>query len=130
VKKSLALLVAGTTGFWLLLAYPAHLLGGESALLFSAVAGLLCLVPAAATLAWCHRAFQGAPEQQLLAVMGGTGVRLVFAIGVAMTLYLSLAEFHHAAFWLWVVVFYLFTLALEIALVAARNSAAGRSSSG
>jgi hypothetical protein len=130
VKKSLTLLLTGSLGFWILVVYPAHLLWGEPAVLFSAVAGLLCLVPAALTLVWCQWAFRGAPEQQLLAVMGGTGVRLLFVIGLGMTLYLSLPEFHHAAFWLWVVLFYLLTLALEIGIVVARGSAPGRPSNG
>ncbi len=78
--KSLGYLVGGTVAFWVVVFYPARLLWGDSAVLFSAAACLLCLAPSAATLAWSQRGLQGLPEQQLLAVMGGTGLRMVFVV--------------------------------------------------
>lgn len=84
-------------------------------MLFSATAGLLCLAPAVATLLWSLRAFHGLPEQQLLAVMGGMGARVVVVVGAGMVLYFGVPEFHYLRFWLWVVAFYLVTLSLEMA---------------
>jgi hypothetical protein len=127
VLRSLGLLVGGSLAFWLVVAYPAWLLGGSTALVFSAVAGLLCLVPTAATMLWCLRAALGAPEQQLLATMGGTVVRLVVVLGAGMALFHTLPYFHDRRFWLWVIVYYLLTLTLEVALVVARQAPANRS---
>jgi len=123
VTRSLGLLVGGSLTFWLVVAYPAWLLGGEAAVVFSAVAGLLCLVPTAATLLWCLWASREAPEQRLLAVMGGTGVRLVVVLGAGMALFHALPYFHYPTFWIWVIVFYLFTLTLEVGLILTRPSA-------
>jgi hypothetical protein len=126
VTRSLLVLVLASLAFWLVVAYPAQLLWGGDAMLFSAVAALLCLVPTAATLAWSRWAFQGAPEQQLLAVMGGTGVRMAVVISVGMILFHSLERFHHQQFWFWVIVFYLLTLALEVGLLLNRASGTDR----
>jgi hypothetical protein len=96
-------------------------------LLFSATAGLLCLVPTAATILWCDWAFKGAPEQQVLAVMGGIGLRMVFVIGVGMVLFHAVPAFQYGRFWIWVIVFYLFTLTVEMSLLLTRHTAADRS---
>src|SRR5262249_37133617 len=61
---------------WGLLAYPAYALGGERQLACSAVAWGLCLVPALLTTLWAEWTFQRAPEQYLLSILGGTGLRL------------------------------------------------------
>ena len=127
MTRSLGLLLAGSLAFWLVLAYPARLLWGDPAVVFSACAGLLCLVPTAATLLWCHWALQGAAEQQVLAVVGGMGLRLVFVLGAGMALFHSLPYFHYRSFWIWVIVFYVFTLTLEMSLILARPSATDRS---
>jgi hypothetical protein len=126
VKRDLSLLIAGALVFWLLTAYPAYCLWDEPAVVFSAVACLLCLAPTAATLIWCHKAFRGSPEQQLLAVMGGMAVRMVVVIGAGMALYFLAPYFHRRSFWLWVIVFYLVILTVEIGLIVARQSAARR----
>jgi hypothetical protein len=123
--KQLGLLIIGTLVFWAVVAYPARLLGGDSALLFSATAGLLCLVPTALTLAWGLKASGGAPEAQLLAVLSGTVVRLVVVVGAGMVLFHAVPAFQHQRFWLWLLAFYLFTLALEVALIT-RHTAAGQ----
>ena len=121
MTKRLLLLVLGALAFWLIAVYPARLLFGDAAVVFSAVAGLICLVPTVATLAWSQRALQGRHEQQLLAVMGSTGIRMAFVIAAAMVLFHTSDEFHHQQFLLWVVVFYLVTLALEVSLLVQRS---------
>ena len=122
MNKGVPLLIAGCTGLWLVLFYPVKLLWGDAAVVFSAVAALICLVPTTATLIWSERSLKAAPEQQMLAIFGGTGVRMVFVIGVGMVLYYSLPLFNDSRFWIWVVVFYLFTLALEMTLLVSRSS--------
>jgi hypothetical protein len=116
-------LFAGTLSFWLLVAYPARLLWGDAAAVFSGVAALLCLVPMAVTLVWSYRAFHGSPEKQLAAVLGGTVLRMLFVICAGLALCQLHPYFNGRAFWIWVVVFYLFTLTLEMVLLLGRASA-------
>jgi hypothetical protein len=121
--RRLLLLIAVCTAVWLLALGPAWLLGGVEGLTESAIAALLCLVPAAATMLWCDLMLGGAPEQQLAAVMGGTVIRMFFVMAIGMVLYYTVAALHHNSFWLWIVVFYLATLALEVVLVVRRPTA-------
>ena len=41
-------------------------------------------------------------------------------LGLGLAVYLSLPYFQHASFWLWLLVFYLFTLAVEMVLLTTR----------
>jgi hypothetical protein len=127
VTRTLALLILGSVAFWLVLSYPARLLWGESALMFSGVACLLCLLPAVATLFWCLKKSRTAPQQVVLAVMGGMGLRMFFVLGVGMVLFHAIPELHYQRFWVWVVVFYLYTLMLEVTLVLKRQAAVAQS---
>ncbi len=123
MRRQLGLLLFSTLLLWLLLGGGAALVAGPSALLETAVACALCLVPMVATLLWCHWALSGAPEQQLLAVLGGTGVRLLIAIVGGIVLHRTVEALHRPAFLLWVIVFYLATLTLEIVAVVRRHNA-------
>ncbi len=123
--RRLLLLVSGSMAFWVLVGVPARLLGGgDDALACSGTALLLCLVPAALTLAWAGKALQGTIDQQLLLLLGGTGLRMFLVLGAAWLLY-AWVPFYSAAdgFWLWVLGAYLFTLALELALMLAGRPA-------
>src|SRR2546422_1015886 len=102
--RSWGWLVAGGVGVWLLALFPAWLLGGEKALVQSAVALLLCLVPALATLWWALRA-DAAPEKQLLATLGGTGVRLLVVLGAGCLLHLSWPDVFTENLWIWIAIF-------------------------
>jgi hypothetical protein len=123
VIKGLLWLVGGTVAFWALVTVLTLQLWGESSVLFSTTAALMCLVPTALTLAWTRWAYKAQPEQQLLAVFGGTAVRMVMVIAVGMVLFLNVKEFEYQRFWLFIIVFYLFTLALEMVLIV-RGTAA------
>jgi hypothetical protein len=125
--RQLGLLIAGTLALWLLVFYPARLAWGDRAVLQSAVAAALCLVPMALTLVWCTLAHGGSAESQLAAVMGGTVVRMFAVIVVAAILFKTVEALSEPAFMLWVIVFYLATLTLEIVLVVRRRTAADRS---
>jgi hypothetical protein len=112
-------LVSATVLFWVLVAIPVrYLLGGEWTYLYSGTAMLLCLVPGVLTMLWAIRAGQSDPQQQLLMVLGGTGVRLFGVLTVAYLLWQNVAVFHEeGGFLLWLVVFYMVTLAVELQLV-------------
>jgi hypothetical protein len=118
VIKGLLWLVGGTVAFWAALTYPAGLLWPDDpTFLWSTAAAAICLVPTALTLAWTKWAYAGKAEQQLLAVMGGTAVRMVLVIAAGMVLFLNVKKFEYQRFWIFVIVYYLFTLALEMVLI-------------
>src|SRR5258708_30885265 len=105
--------------FWLLISIPASYLGGgAAAVVYSLSAVLICLIPTAGTLYWGMRAVQGPPEQQLMVVMGGTGIRMLFVLLVGLALYKLVPYYQtYQGFWIWLLVFYLFILALEMILL-------------
>jgi hypothetical protein len=119
MTRSIELLVGGAVAIWLLLLYPAYRLGGEAAILFSTVALLLCLAPTVLTMLWARWATSQSPEQQMVAVLGGTGVRMGLVLTVGLALYRWSPTFSHVRFLFWLLVFYLLTLALEITLLIA-----------
>jgi hypothetical protein len=123
--RRLLLLVSGSLAFWVLVGIPARLLGGgDAALVYSGTALLLCLVPAAVTLAWAGQALKGTVDQQLALVLGGTGLRMFTVLGAAWVLYEWVPYYRlSAGFWVWVLVSYLFTLALELTLLLAGRPA-------
>jgi hypothetical protein len=95
---------------------------------WSGIAALLCLLPTAATLLWCDLVLEGSPEQQLAAVFGGTAIRMAFVVAAGMVLYFNFDNYHKTGFWLWVIVMYLATLALEMVLVVRRQAALDKKS--
>jgi len=121
--RKLGLLVGGTLALWALVFVPARMVWGDRAVLESAVAAGLCLIPMVLTLAWCLRVQGGSAEAQLAAVMGSTAIRLFLVIIVAVSLFLFVEELNQPSFMLWVVFFYLATLTLEIVLVLRQTSA-------
>jgi hypothetical protein len=121
-------LAAWVAGAWLLLAVPAYWFWGDEAVVQAAVAAGLCLLPALATLAWATWTAGRSPEHQLAMALGGTGVRLGVVLCGGLAIYFLVPGFRQVGFWIWVVVFYVVTLALEIGLIVARLSAAVRAS--
>src|SRR5262249_21339314 len=112
---------------WLLLALPARWIWGDGVFLQSVVAVLLCALPAAASLVWANAGIQRSPEMLMFQVLGGTGVRMAFVLGVGMLLYFSLPAHFSEVFWVWVLVFYMFSLFVEVSLVVrAKRLAATR----
>jgi hypothetical protein len=107
----------GSLALWAIGAYPSYALNGDQGLVYSAVALVLCLVPAAGTLVWSGWSSKRSSEQQLLSMLGGTGVRMTVVLGVSLALYTLIPYFNYTRFWVWVLFFYLFTLAVEIALL-------------
>ena len=119
MSKRVLILIGGVAALWLLLALPARRLGGDDdAVLQAGLAALLCLVPATAVMVWAAWAFGQSPEHQLYAVLGGGALRMGFVLGVALVLTQVVGLFKDpTAFFIWLGVFYLSTLALEIGLL-------------
>ncbi len=125
--RRLVLLLTGSLAFWVLAALPArHLGGGDAALTYSGTALLLCMIPAALTLVWADKALQGTVDQQLVLILGGTGMRMFVVLGAAWLLYEWVPHYReHPGFWIWILVCYLFTLALDLALMLAGRPVQG-----
>jgi hypothetical protein len=121
VIQRLVKLAGASLVFWLLTAVPARYLGGgERAVLVSATAMLICLVPAGLTMTWVNWSLDRFPEQQVAIVLGGTGVRMICVLVAGLALASGLPFLQgRQDFWVWVLVAYLFTLALEVGLTLA-----------
>jgi predicted tellurium resistance membrane protein TerC len=119
----LAWLLGSTLAAWAVAAYPAYRLGGDSALVFSTVAMAVCLLPAAATFLLARLAFHRSPEQQLLLILGGSGIRMAVVLVTVLVLNFGTEYFQSPAFAVWVLVFYLWTLTLEVTLLLQDRSA-------
>jgi len=118
VNRRLSLLLGSSLAFWGLTAVPAALVWGAAMYVFSAVAAGLCLLPTVAVLLWAERALGNLSPQ--LIMLGGTGLRMAAALGAGGALYLGVpyfAEQGPLAFWGWLLVYYLWTLALEVAVL-------------
>lgn len=124
MTRQIGILAGACVALWVLLAYPAFRLGGSAGLAYSLVAGALCLVPTLGTLAWTARSLRGSPDQQLVAVLGGTGLRIAFVLVTGLILYFSVPFFAQEGFLIWLVVFYLLTLALEVGVFLSHRPAA------
>jgi hypothetical protein len=119
VIRRLLFLVGGCAAFWLLVGLPArHLGGGDAAMIFIGTALLLCLAPAIVTLLWGERALHQTPDKQLILVLGGTGVRMAFVLLAGLTFYKLVPYYRERdSFLIWLLVCYLFTLALDMTLL-------------
>ena len=73
---------------------------------------------------WGRRTLAASPEQQIVAVMGGTGVRMFAVLMAGWALWSGVSYYGDSSFWNWLLVSYLFTLALEITLLLTGRPAA------
>lgn len=122
--KPVVLLMSGVGLFWGLLVVPAqYFLQGEWTYLYSGTAALLCLVPAIVTLLWIRWSTKTDPQQMPIVVLGATGIRLFGVLLAAFLLLQSVPVFRQEpGFLYWLIVFYLFTLALEMYLLVSGHS--------
>jgi len=125
--RRLLLLLAGCAAFWVLTALPArHLGGGDLALVYSATALALCLVPGILTILWASFALRGDGHEQLTMVLGATGLRLFGVALAGYVLFMQVPLFREQdGFLVWLVVCYVFTLGLEMTLLLANRPKPG-----
>jgi hypothetical protein len=123
--KPVLFLIVGSLALWVLLALPARMLGGgDSALIFSGTAMLICLVPAVVTLLLASWGLHQHPDQQLAMILGGTGLRMFFVLGVALLISRVVPYYQEQiSFWIWLLIIYLATLALEMGLLLSMRPA-------
>jgi hypothetical protein len=122
----------GTLGFWSLASGLACLLWPacwEQVLVQSLSAAGLCLLPGSLTLLWALQPGPRSREQRPFLVLGSSGLRLGGVLLLALLLRALVPACRPTSFWLWLTIFYLFTLAWESSLLlralhAAENAAA------
>jgi hypothetical protein len=125
VKGRVAILLGGSLAFWLVLVIPARIFWGTRVVWPSLAAVALCLVPTSVTLLWGQWAARRSPQMQLAAVVFGTMLRMLFVLAGGLAVWYRGPFYPDPAFWMWIVIFYLFTLALEVTLLLARQTPAG-----
>jgi len=115
--KRLLLFIVGALLFGAVSLGLGYLFGQEDALLQGGAAFGLAFVPAAATLAWVIYTYQAAPEMRLMASLGGSGIRMMLALGGAYLLTNVYPDAFQFDFWCWLALFYLVLLFFEMALL-------------
>jgi hypothetical protein len=116
VIRPILILILACATFWLILAYPAFRLWGFRGLIESGVAASLCVLPSLLTIVWAWLA-SSRPKDHLWMALGSTGTRMGMVLGLAVLLALLNPVFRGTSFWAWVLVFYLFTLAIDVVLL-------------
>ncbi len=75
------------------------------------------MLPTAALLYCADRNQQRSPLDRLLLLLVGSGLRMGSVLGMGMALHATTAYFQNFVFWIWLLVFYLYALALEVYLI-------------
>jgi len=119
VSRHLKLFLFGAAAFWAVAAYPALRFGGTAAFVYTLVSLGLCATPTVVVAWWCGRTPQRTAGERLFLMLGGTGLRMGLVLGIGLALYLAVPYFQHLSFWVWLLVFYLYLLGLEIYLILA-----------
>lgn len=117
--RRVLLLVVGSILFVALAALPvARLTDYDQAFLHASTAMVLCLIPGVLTLIWASWMYERDPQQQLLVMLGATGIRMFGVLIVGYLLYTQVPPYRdQLGFLLWLVVCYVFVLALELILL-------------
>jgi hypothetical protein len=115
--KTLLQFVAGALLFGAMALGIGYAVWPEDVLLQGVVAFGLAFVPAALTVAWVVYSFRAAPDMQLIAALGGSGIRMMIALGGGFLLTSARPQLFEQPFWIWLVLFYLSLLGFEIALL-------------
>jgi hypothetical protein len=106
------MLVVGAIAAW-----PAYAFWETEGLLYVAGAVGLCAVPGAATLAWALWSARNQPQMLLITVLGGTGVRMFVVFAGVFLLNQLVPATGELGFLAMVAIFYMVSLALEMALL-------------
>jgi hypothetical protein len=108
-------LLAVTLGVWLLIAAPAWWLAGANGVEGAAWSALLCTLPGCVTLAAVDRLDDR--KRPVFGMLLGTGLRLGMAAPGGFAVAWFRPELRAREFFLWLVLFYLITLAVETRLL-------------
>lgn len=128
--KQAGLLAGATVLLGLILACLAYWLTGELGVVQVLTALIICLIPAVGTSLWRHQAAQSTSEMQLMAVLGGSGIRMAVVLGCGLLLYWNLGDTYTDGFWIWLMVLYFFTLTIELTMAVRGNAPTGEVGAG
>jgi hypothetical protein len=116
--RQVSAFIGATIGLWLLAIYPARQVWGDVAFTASAAAVSLCLVPGLLTLALAESPLAAAPSRRLTFLALGSVIRMAVAGIGALFLIENVSAFREGyCFFVFMLLFYLATLGLEVALV-------------
>jgi hypothetical protein len=117
VIRRLGWFLGATLACWLVVAIPLRYMSPTQAV-YSGCALAICLVPGTLTLVWSIWGQRQPPEQQMVVILGGMAVRMGAVFVAALVLSQRVEYFRQeSGFWTWVLVCYLFTLAVEITVL-------------
>jgi hypothetical protein len=117
------ILIVASLVYSLVAAMVVQASGGQNVWVLALTACGLCLVPAVFSYGLTVFLARRSPEEQVISVLVGTGLRLVIPFAVGLILQDASASFRQpskSALWLWVLVHYPVTLFLEVVLLASR----------
>ena len=109
-------LAAVVAGLWLILLYPAYRIGKSDAVFGLTVSAILCLIPGWLVFLVASR-YRDARTQMPIVAIGGSVFRLVFILLGMMVIQETRADLSFREFVLWLLVFYMATLAAETRLM-------------
>jgi len=122
VTRTLGYYFAGSAVGWLVLAGLCYARWQEAGLICATVTSLICLVPTALSLFLSLRSAGKSGVEQLTAVIGGMVLRMGAALGIGVAVFVAVPYFKQPgveyAYWGSLLLFYLFSLALEATLAA------------
>jgi hypothetical protein len=129
MTKTVIRFLAGALVGWLAVAAFAFVRWDVGGLICALTTGLVCLIPTTIALIANLWAAGRSSQEQLLAVMGGMGLKMMVVLAVSVALFLSVPFFRaepsrEYAFWGSLLLCYLFALAWETVLVSRNNRAA------
>ena len=129
MSRTLGYFLGGALVGWLALAGGGYAIKRDYGLLCAGVAGLICIIPTTISLIFTLWSNGKSASEQLMAVVGGMGVRMVAVLGLSLAVFLTVPQFQEdqgrqLTFWSFVLVGYLGTLAWETFLAARSRDAA------
>jgi hypothetical protein len=125
MNRQLGTFIVWAAAFWAVIFVPARYMWGPTAIAYSLTALGLCLVPALLILTLAKHHPTVSPEATVMIVFGGTGLRILFVMGGGLVLYSVAPYFQQVSFWIWILVFYLYTLVLEVVLLRGKQAGLG-----
>jgi hypothetical protein len=115
--KKLVVFVLGSLAFGAFSLGAGYAIWDVDVLIQGGAAFALAFIPGVLTFAWVVFSSRSAPEMQLLASLGSTGVRMAIALGGGYLLTAMQPQRFDMPFWTWLILFYLGLLAFEITLL-------------
>ena len=115
--KSLALFVCGALVLGAASLGIGYAWWETDALIQGGAAFGLAFVPAAGTLAWVLYTYRTTPQLQLMASLGGSGFRMMIALGGGLLLTNTEPQTFDLTFWYWLLWFYLVLMPFEITIL-------------